>query len=368
MSAAAIQSTIKRCVFGDTVRFASGTYNLTYNPSNPQGAAFNLNAGVTYLGPTSGSPAILSGTGGYFLMAAYVGTMGVTIRNLTFSGGGIYFGGAVSNVKVENNTFGNIDSTYGNWTTRAAIFIETSAADSDFSYNTFSNIGQTANGQYQDSNGAGGIDSYGLHNTTIEHNTFDRVDEGISINFDNSDGFGVKIEYNTFTQWHRIAIETLACNASGLEIAYNNVSNALNPWALTFGLSMTCGSGALVHDNIVNANVRPSCSASYCYVPYGIEIAGNNTHAYNNVVEGYWEWGFAIGNATNMSITSNYICGPAMAANSHNQTPVLGNAKGFVSYETDPQRGTVVSGNTISANLTCASRETRSENSIQTKR
>lgn len=158
---------------------------------------------------------------------------------------------------------------------------------------------------------------------------------------------------NTFTGIHRIAIELLgtSTNPSGLEVAYNNYSNALNPWAYTFGLSLTDGQNMIVHDNVLNGNNNQPG-----YVPYAVEIAGHNSSAYNNTLEGYWGWGFAIGaSAVNgISIQNNTICGPAMAvASASGSNPVAGNANGFISWELSAGAGTFT-GNTTSSALTCS--------------
>jgi hypothetical protein len=365
MSAAEIQSRINRGAVGDTIVFAPGIYNLVSNRSNSNGAALRLAAGVTYTGPLSGEPARLVGTGRYPLM--YFSGRRVTIEHLVLDNGPLFLEDRVTNATIDSNVFENIDcGSVASQTT--AIFVAGGLNDSDISNNTFQNIGQTCNSQYQDKQGAGGIGLYGFHNLTITHNSFNTVYEGIGITISNSDeydGTGGKINYNVFSGIHRMAIEILGTNTnpSGLEVAYNHYSNALLPWAYTFGFSLTAGQNMIVHDNVLNAN-----SNKPGYVPYAVEIAGNNTHAYNNIIEGYWEWGFAIGNATNMSITNNYICGPAMAAHAPNQTAAPGNAKGFVSFESNPQRGTVVSGNVTSGNMTCESRETKPQNSVQTSK
>jgi len=358
-----IQSKINRAVVGDTVDFAPGIYNLPSNGSNSNGAALRLAAGVTYTGPRSGAPARLVGTGRYPLM--YFSGSRVTIEYLVFDNGPLFLENRVTNATIDNNVFTNIDcGSVASQTT--AIFVAGGLNDSDISYNAFQNIGQTCNSQYQDKLGAGGIGLYGFHNLTITHNSFNTVYEGIGISISNSDeydGAGGKINYNVFSGIHRMAIEILGTNTnpSGLEVAYNHYSNALLPWAYTFGFSLTAGQNMIVHDNVINANNnKPG------YVPYAVEIAGINTRAYNNIIEGYWEWGFAIGNAANMSITNNYICGPAMAAHSPNQAAVSGNAKGFVSHESSPRPGTVVSGNTTSASLTCAPPEAKPQNSLRT--
>ncbi len=350
MSESVIQNSINGGHAGDTVSFAAGTYNLPSNGSNPNGAALNLVAGLTYTGP-SGSPAHLVGSAAYPLM--YFAGTNVTIEYFTFDHGSIFLEDRVTSATIDYNTFENIDCGT-NAAQTVAIFVAGGLNNSDISYNTFTNIGQTCNSQFQDSQGAGGIQMYGFHNLTITHNTFATIYEGIAIVISNSvefDGAGGHINYNTFTGVHRIAIEMLGTttNPSGLEVAYTNYSNALLPWAYTFGLSLTAGQNMIVHDNIMNGNNNQPG-----YVPYAVEIGGVNSSAYNNTIEGYWGWGFAIGTNTPINISNNHICGPSMAsaAPASGSSPVAGNAGGFISWEASATGGTFT-GNTTSAALTC---------------
>jgi hypothetical protein len=350
MSESVIQNSINGGHAGDTVSFAAGTYNLPSNGSNPNGAALNLVAGLTYTGP-SGSPAHLVGTGSYPLMY-FAGTT-VTIEYFTFDNGSIFLEDRVTSATIDYNTFENIDCGT-NAAQTVAIFVAGGLNNSDISYNTFQNIGQTCNAEYQDVQGAGGIQMYGFHNLTITHNNFATIYEGIAIVISNSvefDGAGGHINYNTFTGVHRIAIEMLgtSTNPSGLEVAYTNYSNALLPWAYTFGLSLTAGQNMIVHDNVMNGNNNQPG-----YVPYAVEIGGVNSSAYNNVLEGYWGWGFAIGTNSSINISNNHICGPSMAAAApaSGSNPVAGNAGGFISWEANAATGTFT-GNTTSSALTC---------------
>jgi hypothetical protein len=352
MSQSQIQSTITGSQAGDTIAFAAGTYNLARNGSNPNGAALNLAAGRTYTGPSSGSPAHLVGTGGYPLMY-FTGTT-ITIEYLTLDNGFIFLEDHTTSATIDNNTFENIDCGQSA-SSSSAIYIAGGLNNSDISYNTFQNLGQTCNSEYQDTSGAAGIAFYGFHNLTITHNSFNKVYEGIDIAISNSaeyDGVGGHINYNTFTGIHRIAVEFIGTgtNPSGLEVAYNNYSNALNPWAYTFGFSLTAGQNMIVHDNVLNGNNNQPG-----YVPYAVEIAGVNSSAYNNTLEGYWGWGFAIGSSAvkGISIQNNTICGPAMsAAAGSGSNPVSGNANGFISWESNAGTGTFT-GNTTSSALTC---------------
>jgi len=353
MSQSQIQSKIDESQTGDTIAFAAGTYNLASNGSNPNGAALNLGAGRTYTGPSSESLAHFVGTGGYPLMY-FAGTT-ITIKYFLFDNGLLFLENGVTSATVDNNTFENIDCGV-NASQTSAIFVAGGLNNSDISYNTFQNIGQTCNSQYQDSQGAGGVTLYAFHNLTITHNVFNTVYEGIDVPDSGGggyDGAGGHFNYNTFTGIHRIAIELLgtSTNPSGLEVAFNNYSNALNPWAYTFGLSLTDGQNMIVHDNVLNGNNNQPG-----YVPYAVEIAGHNSSAYNNTLEGYWGWGFAIGASAvdGISIHDNTICGPAMsAASASGSNPVPGNANGFISWETNAGTGTFT-GNMTSSALTCS--------------
>jgi hypothetical protein len=339
MSMSQIQSAINSSQPGDTIAFAAGTYNLTY-------PALRLQAGRTYLGSTAGAT-ILSGTGGYDLMTFYGD--GLTVQNFTFNGGGLYLGGPVTGVNVENNLFENIGAPYTNWTTEIAVFIDTSAANSDISHNAFKNLGGPLLTEFVDESFSSGIFGYGLSNVTIENNSFDTFNEGIHIFYNNLDGKNVHINSNTFVHGHRIAIEQQNSNAGGLEVASNTVSEPLNAWALTFGLSIAAtsqsGTGISVHDNLVNGDtpVGAGCTGSGCYYPYGIEAWGTGTQIYNNTIEGLWNHGVAIGDASGLSVTGNTICGPNMAANNT-----------FVDFEYGSEPNTTISGNTTSSSMTCA--------------
>ncbi len=338
MSMSQIQDAINDSEPGDTVAFAAGTYNLSY-------PGLRLQPGRTYLGTTAGGT-ILSGSGGFDLMTFY--GSGLTLQNFTFNGGGLYLGGPVSSVKVENNTFENIGAPYTNWTTEIAIFMDTSAANSDFSHNTFKNIGGSLLTEFVDECFSSGIFGYGLSNVTIEYNNFDTFNEGIHIFYDNLDGENVHINDNTFVQGHRIAIEMQDSLAGGLEVAFNKISEPLNAWALTYGISMAAtsqsGTGVIVHDNVVDGDtpVGAGCTGSGCYYPYGIEAWGTGTQIYNNTIEGLWNHGVAIGVALDLSVKSNSICGPNMAANNT-----------FVDFEYGSEPGTTISGNSTSSSMSC---------------
>ncbi len=316
MSEAQIQSFINASAPGDVFYFNAGTYRFN--------TILRLLPGRAFFGSVNG-PAVLSGTGGFSLMS-FAGS-GLTVQNLTFDGGGLYLDGAVSNVDAEYNTFRNIDTGFVNWTSAWGVFMNYSVANSDFSYNTFANLGKSQNSLYQDGAVAGGMFSYGLSGVTMEHNTFDTFQEGIHVFYDHSDGKNVRI-------------------------AYNMLRSSLNPWAMTYCISLaTVGStNVKVHDNVLSADkpVGSNCGGSGCHYGYGIESTGANTRVYNNVVEGEWPNGVAVGigpqvgGAINLSVVNNALCGPVMSRNNQ-----------YIVYEAGPQPGTVIQGNLLSPASTC---------------
>jgi hypothetical protein len=273
MSQAEIQTAINTAVSGGVVSFASGTYNLTSGTESTGWSSLTFPAGITYTGPKPPNlPAILYSTGDYgvvfFNAATDTGNHGMTITNLTFNGGGIYLGGAVTNIHIENNVFENINGPYNDGHTETGIFMDTSATNSDFSYNSFYNFGagfvNSSDPDDNDDSSNGGIFGYGLSNVTIEHNLFNMVNEGVHIFYDNQNGEGVYIDFNNFYALHRIAIEQQESLAGGVEIAYNSVINPLNGYADTYGLSIAATSqtstGIKVHNNLANANTQLNVS------------------------------------------------------------------------------------------------------------
>lgn len=303
-----IQASINNSAPGDTISFQTGTYNLEL---------LRLQPGRSYIGSTQGQ-SIIHGNGGYALMVFY--GSGLTVQHLVFDGGGLYLGGAVSGANIEYNTFQNISygpnatTEWGNWTSTVGVFIDTSLSNSDISYNTFQNLNSQILTLISDQNlGVSGIFGYGFSNTTVTNNTFNNLNEGIKVFFDYANGGNVHFNSNTFTNFHRMAIEMQSSQVSSVEVAYNNISAPLAPWKLTFGISAaTGGTGMTIHNNLVDDQL-PSVCGPGCWVGIGIEAWGNDTQVLNNTVRGYWAVGVAVGASTNLVVQGNALCGPAMA-------------------------------------------------------
>src|SRR5271156_1503100 len=84
-----IQASINNSHAGDTIYFQAGTYTF---------CGLRLAAGRTYVGATNGQT-VIHWPGGCSLMVFY--GSGLTVQHITFDGGGLYLGGAVSNVNIE---------------------------------------------------------------------------------------------------------------------------------------------------------------------------------------------------------------------------------------------------------------------------
>jgi hypothetical protein len=334
-----IQASINNSHVGDTISFQAGTYNLSH---------LNLQQGRSYIGSTNGQT-IIHGSGGYALMNFYGN--GLTVQHLIFDGGGLYLGGAISGAKIEYNTFRNISfgpngsKEWTNWTSTVGVFIDTSLSNSDISDNTFQNLNSQILYTSSDQNlGVSGIFGYGFSNTTINNNTFNTINEGIKIFFDHANGENVHINSNTFTNFHRMAIEMQHWSSAGLEVAYNNISKPLSPWKLTYGISAALGgTNTAIHNNMVDDQVESVCGSG-CWVGIGIEAWGNGTQVMNNTVRGYWITGVAVGASSNLLVEDNALCGPDMEKNNF----YISNENGY------SHSGEVFKNNTTSTSLTCS--------------
>jgi hypothetical protein len=330
-----IQAAINNSHTGDTIYFQAGTFKLQQ---------LRLAAGRTYLGSTSGQTIVHWG-GGSAVMVFY--GSGITVQHFIFDGGGLYLGGAISNVNVEYNTFQNIafgpngSSEFNNWPSTIGVFLDTSATHTDISHNTFHNLSSQILSEFRDWNlGVTAIFGYNLSNMTINYNTFDTVNEGIHF----FAGKNVQIDHNSFSHVHRIAME-VQDNVSDLEIGYNEITQPLYPFWVTFGISNAItGGGSNIHDNLVDDQVPEACGAN-CYVGYGIETWGNGSTVVNNTIQGYWGNGVAIGPSSNLHVTGNHICGPEMAK------PPSGYV---VNQQNTKWRGEVIANNTTSTSTVCA--------------
>lgn len=330
----AVNRAIARSRPGDTIRFAAGVYRIAY-------PGLTLEPDRTYLGSTDGE-SVLLGTGGYALAAArYNLGVGITLRSLVFDGAGVRFDGKevpARGLSITECTFRNIVTDNQNWTTHMGIFLGSGAQESHLDHNRFTNIFTGGRYGLEDAD-ATGIFGYGLARTTIADNIFDSVNEGVHIFFDQTDGADVTVARNRFKHVHRITMEFQHEHTNGLVIRDNFVSDPLNPYWLTYGISVAAsavGKGILVEGNTVVANTPLDFSkASKNYYPYGLEVWGTGTTVARNRVIGLWGVGIGVGSAKNMRIEGNLICGKVAG------TPLA------IEQYYGPQPGTILQSNVL---------------------
>ena len=335
---AAINRAIGKSAPGDTVFFPAGTYRI----ADPKGIA--LQPDRTYKGDPA-RDSVLLGPGGYSLAnAPWDGAVGITVTRLVFDGGGLRFDGSripAEGVSVTECTFRNIVGGGDNWTTHIGIFLPNGAEHSHFDRNTFRNI--FTNGRYGfDDSDATAVFAGGLAHSTVDDNTFDYLNEGVHVMFDHTGGADVEVARNRFTRVHRITMEFQHDHVDGLTVRDNSVTDPLNPYWLTYGMSVMsnpgeAGRSTVVENNTVVANMPLDLSVKkWNYYPYGIEVAGTNAIVAHNRVIGLWGTGIGVGPARNIHLQNNLVCGK-----------VTSYGKSIDQY-LGPQPGTVLAGNTIS--------------------
>ncbi len=331
----AVNRAISKSAPGDTIFFPAGKYRIASS------AGIVLEPNRSYKGDTRGE-SVLLGSGGYTVAGTkYNLAFNVIVASLVFDGGGLRTEGKevpARGLSVTGCTFRNIVSDGENWTAHMGIFLAAGAEQSHFDHNRFTNIFTGARYGLEDAD-ATGIFSYGLSDSTITDNTFDYLNEGVHIFFDKTDGADVLVARNTFTRVHRITMEFQHDNTDGLVVRDNMVSNPLNPYWLTYGISVSAsatGKGILVANNTVVANTPLDLTVNpKNYYPYGLEVAGAGTVVTGNRVIGLWGTGIGVGYARNLRLEKNLICGKVTTYN-----------RSIEQYH-GPQPGTVMTGNTI---------------------
>jgi chitodextrinase len=340
----AIQSAINACPSGGSILFPAGTYKLS--------APLSIRSNCTYLGQGQAELRGYTGTGpGGFELFYGNSIQNVTITGLTFNGGGVYMDNSCSNLTFTNNTVKNILSTSGGTNTDGLFLVNTSIAT--ITGNTFQNLFYGGDQTAVPAIGWGGVHVAGFPNRVhVNNNIFDHIGaNGIAMpelycsvgSCDDNEFNG-----NTFTNVHRMTIELMGNNLTNTQVKNNTMSNYLNPYYDTFGISFAVyDTSAVISGNKMDATVPAPSGERYGYC---IEIAGVNTLVDSNVcsssgssnVANQWVSGFAIAPspaANNLTISNNKFCGPmgyAWADPTHS----------FLSYEGTPPTANFVN-NTI---------------------
>jgi hypothetical protein len=290
-------------------------------------------SGVHYQGQ---GVAKLQGTGNCWIFTTPYDAANITINGLTFDNGGLLLEGTVTGLVVQGNTFQNltVNHAHGDWGQGNAIYSGNGVRNSKFSGNTFQNLlvslPSNVNGDY-DGNGA--MWFYGIDSTSIDHNTFDRINEGIKICFTNPwPSKDVYIGYNTFTAIHRMGMEIqgpMGCGRSkpvlngpdttNIVIEYNSFTKPLNAYWWTYPISLanpapSGGNGAIIRYNYIVSAI-PNYGMNGGPNGYGIEAGSANMQIYGNTVVGPWGTGITYDGSPNSSIHDNFLCGLAQGAN-----------------------------------------------------
>jgi hypothetical protein len=302
----AIQNAFNGCTSGGSVLFPAGTYKVS--------GTLSLKAACSYYG--EGAPILRgytgTGAGGYSI--AKTAGSDIDIVGLTFDGGGIDLsvemqkGIQISGCKFQNIL--NSNTSFGAaW---AGIWIGGTLLDSSIDHNTFTNILDGGNANVTDGQ-LGGIRGYRLSRVHIVDNTFDRLQQGISISQSQAaeetlaSYDDVQISRNKFTQLRRMALEIQAHKLRRWVIEDNVGSNWLGTmfWN-SFGISHAAdGWDGVIRHNIFTAN---SGGAGYC-----IELGGGqNMLAEANECRSsgkHWKTGITVAYAPNAHIKNNLLCG-----------------------------------------------------------
>ena len=341
LNGASIQSTINTAFYAgsnNTVLLPAGIYNV--------GSAITVPCtnGLTITGPVATpATAVLNATfsGNYIFNMS--GCAGVTIEYLLFqANGGTGVGGMFvsnsnnSNISIVHNQVTGLPSdSAGNGSSAVYLSGNINSVDSNITieYNTFGDATScSAVFSGFDNNGTcAGLQTYvgDLENLTIQYNTFYHVSEGAHFNQiapanSSSNGLptsvnnGLSVRYNYFLNWHRIAVEDQANTSTATQLVEDNVfAYPLVPFYGTFGISMACCSWGRIYgtfpgynpSDIVNDNLLISNTVG---AAYGIEWWGVGVQGYNDLVEGPFGFGFAVGyGLPPWGVQNNYVCGTA---------------------------------------------------------
>ncbi len=307
-----------------TLNFPAGNYRVT--------STLTLLSNVTYVGQNGST---LASSNGLSIMQLPGNPSGITLTGLTFDGGGLRADGAPGmNITITGNTFQNITTRSGNWTLRTGIFSSRGFRNSSIDHNRFKNLfpaGSTRpDGTIQSIGEVNiGIISFGLDQTSIDHNTFDSVGEGMKLCFSQTyDSHNVYIGYNVMTGIHRMGIEiqgAIGCGSSqpsmpgpdthDIVIESNSITNYADPYWDSFGISYANpvpfgGDGAIIRKNLIVVGPtfywnQQGAGGNYAAA---IEAAGGRLQVYGNVIAAYASQAITIDGAPNALIHDNFSC------------------------------------------------------------
>ena len=335
MSQSALQSTISGAPNCALIVFAAGTYNISGALKIPCNS-------LTITGPaaTPATAEITTSNGStLFQLVGGCASGTTTIEYLHLDHGPALNvdGNSYTNIVFEHNqltslpgntstALGGMTFQQGNGNTINGVTIE---------YNTWGDANSCTVSENTDIDGCGievfaeNNNASNMVNFVVKYNTFIHLNEAIKFygtsylsgrTANTCDG--CDIEFNYFTQIHRMSIEFQEQTVNHPLINSNNVfSQPLNGYYETYAVSMPCcqyghtfGSStinpaALFENNIQYSTISPGFE-------WGVEAWGLGTLYKSNLIQGQLCLGFEPGNNSSMSISNNIMQGPIMAGHS----------------------------------------------------
>jgi hypothetical protein len=389
MSASAVQTAITSCSSGATAQFGAGSYSFSSTVSVPCGvslagpavplAPFSPDGHVHLLyGPT----AIISATSypvfsyGACATARSFEYLEVNTNHPSPDGGQAIYtanAGGVSNLTISFNYFhGNQANASGgnNFQDGLILFDGTASSAADVndtvSWNRFGASGDCSNvmssTSYSGFAGNGGFcNGVGFHgnmtNFAVNNNFLYYQEEGVKGYEGSWACVNCSINYNDFSNFHRIAIETQILGAGTvLNYDYNSMHDPFTPGNGTFGLSSANGcdntkpSGntctTIDYGNVIIDNIGTTSPSPFNGL--GIEFwSGDTASAGNyNFIQGQWSNSFMIApdgalTASHNTIHSSYgNCGGSGGCN-----PGISNPCGWWNIEDSPANTATGTGN-----------------------
>lgn len=336
--APAIQLCINQAAPGQTIYFPNGTYNLS--------KTLNVKGGVRYAGESTNAVLHAAKMANWIFMFPWTGANNITIESLTFDQGGINTNGngeVPKNVRITSCVFRNNTEASGNWTQHNFIFMDNGLSYSQVDHNTFYMLlpnGTTRVNGDVESDGdipRSAIFSYGLDNTSIDHNTFDHIYQGIKVcqllPYKAENNY---IGWNVMTHLHRMGMEIqgpegcghkpapgVYLNSKNFVIEFNSLLSWDDYYWNSFGISFANPNSeyTIVRNNRIAAPEyyeRPGVPARWPGM--GIEVGGKPAIVYGNNLSGPWGQAIAVfSGSTGSDVRDNFACN----VNVNSKAPVV---------------------------------------------
>jgi hypothetical protein len=308
----AIQLCINNAPSGKKIYFPNGTYKLK--------KTLFIRGGMSYIGQSTNAVLHVVTMGDRVFSFPWSGGSNVTINTLTFDQGGIdtYGDGETpNNVRITNCKFQNLTPMQGDWTHHNFIYIDNGLSHSQIDHNSFRMLlpngmsKVSGNLDYDGDLPRSAIFAWGLDNTSINHNTFDHIYQGVKVcQVLPYEAQNIYIGYNTMTHIHRMGIEIQDAQGCGQQTpsgVYFNVNNATiehnsflswdNYFWSSFGISFanTLAQNVVVRYNLITAPAYYESNGAPAANPgIGIEVGGQPAVVYNNQLSGPWGAAIAV--------------------------------------------------------------------------